>query len=221
MAAPGRKKKRSVPRPVTYADLCRKPAGEQWEVIDGVEYLMTVPTEEHQHISVQLTRILATFFLNKPCRVFHAPYNVYLPKKDETLEETTNMVVPDLVVICDESKRTSRGCRGAPDLVVEILSPSSLSHDQLRKLNLYESNGVREYWIINPDGIVMVFRLQSDGRHGRPDMYSDDMHLESPLFPGMKINLKEIFPPPPKNCVSDTWTRYNAIPIREVIADDE
>ncbi len=217
MAAPSRKKKESRPRPVTYADLCRKPVDEQWEVIDGIAYAMTTPSADHQHISVKLTRFLDVHFDGKPCRVFHAPYGVFLPKKGETLEETTNMVIPDLVVVCDEKKRTAKGCRGAPDLVIEILSPSSLSHDQLRKLNLYEQHRVPEYWVINPDGLVMIFRLQKDQRYGRPDIYNDQMQIETPLFPGLKIDLKEVFPPPPANGVRERPGRYDAIPIHEMI----
>ena len=101
--------------------------------------------------------------------------------------------------------------------MIEILSPSSLSHDQLRKLNLYEHHRVPEYWVINPDGIVMIFRLQRDHRYGRPDIYNEQMQLETPLFPRLKIDLKEVFPPLPANGVRERPGRYDAIPIREMI----
>ena len=156
MAGTRRKAAIKTDEPCTYADLLTKPEDELWELVDGVPYAMTVPSADHQYISVQLTRHFANFFDGKPCQIFHAPYGVFLPKKGESIEETTNLVIPDLVVVCDEKKRTSRGCRGAPDLVVEILSPmtprrvecrgcgtkprsprpSSGSRDQLLKLNL-------------------------------------------------------------------------------------
>ena len=198
---------------------------------------MTVPSAEHQYISVQLTRHFANFFDGKPCQIFHAPYGVFLPKKGESIEETTNLVIPDLVVVCDEKKRTSRGCRGAPDLVVEILSPmiprmvecrgcgtkprsprpSSLAHDQLRKLNLYEKK-IPEYWIIQPEGIVMVFRLQKDGRYGRPDMYNRNMEISTPLFAGLLIDLENVFPPlPPKGVRESAKTFHRERLIKETI----
>jgi len=147
---------------------------------------------------VELSRQLANFFLGKPCKVFVAPFDVRLPKKNESDMRTTTVVQPDILVICDSDKIDDRGCRGAPDLAIEVLSPSSVSHDQLRKLNLYESRGVREYWIVHTEGSVMVFHLGESGRYGRPDTYDRTTKIETPLFPGLSIDLSTVFPEKPR-----------------------
>jgi len=171
------------------------PADELWELIDGVPHAMTVPSADHQFVSVQLTRQLANFFHRSPCQVFHAPYGVFLPKKNESIEKTTNLVIPDLVVVCDEKKRTPQGCRGAPDLVIEILSPSTAGRDRVKKLNLYERFGVKEFWIISLDSAaVMVFRLDADGRYARPVQFYWSDKLTTPLFPALEVDLSEVFP---------------------------
>lgn len=179
----------------TYADYLTWPDDERWELIDGEAYDMTpAPTPNHQAILVELSRQLANFFLGKPCKVFVAPFDVRLPKKNESDMRTTTVVQPDILVICDSEKIDDRGCRGAPDLAIEVLSPSSVSHDQLRKLNLYESRGVREYWIVHTEGSVMVFHLGESGIYGRPDTYDRTMKIENALFPGLSIDLSTVFP---------------------------
>ncbi len=179
----------------TYADYLTWPDDERWELIDGEAYDMTpAPTPVHQGITMELSRQLANFFLGKPCKVFAAPFDVRLPKKNESDMRTTTVVQPDILVICDSDKIDDRGCRGAPDLAIEVLSPSSVSHDQLRKLNLYESRGVREYWIVHTEGSVMVFHLGDSGRYGRPDTYDRTTKIETPLFPGLSIDLSTVFP---------------------------
>ena len=182
-------------RSYTWADLRSWPKDELWELIDGVPYAMTTPSTEHQRISGNLFSLFHAFFSGKPCEVFHAPLGVFLPKGKETLEETRNVVIPDLFVICDEKKLEPRGCRGAPDLIVEILSPSSGSRDQLLKLNLYEKNGVEEYWIVDPVlETIAVFKLEpGKKRFGRPCYYDKTMGIGSSQFPGLKINLAQIF----------------------------
>lgn len=182
-------------QPLTYADIAARPDDELWELIDGIPYLMATPQIDHQTISVKFTRYLDEFFEDKPCRVFHAPIGVFLPKKNETLDETRNFVIPDLIVVCDEKKLESRGCRGAPDLVIEIVSPSSGSRDHLQKLNLYEKHGVKEYWIIAPDtATVSVFQLEpGKKRYGRPDFYDKTMKIGSRQFPGLAVNLARVF----------------------------
>lgn len=183
----------------TYADYLTWPDDERWELIDGEAFDMTpAPTPVHQGITMELSRQLANFFLGKPCKVFAAPFDVRLPKKSESDMRTTTVVQPDILVICDSDKIDDRGCRGAPDLAIEVLSPSSVSHDQLRKLNLYESRGVREYWIVHTEGSVMVFHLGESGRYGRPDTYDRTTKIETPLFPGLSIDLSTVFPEKPR-----------------------
>lgn len=144
----------------TYADYLRWPDDERWELIDGEAYVTTpAPTPTHQTLEVELVRQLANFFLDKPCRVFAARFDVRLPRGDEADDAVDTVVQPDIAAVCDEAKIDRRGCRGAPDWVIEILSPSAAGHDQVRKLALYERHGVKELSSMHPDDrIVMAFR---------------------------------------------------------------
>ncbi len=148
----------------TFADVLRWPENERVELIDGEVIMMAPPARVHQEISVELTRQLANFLEGKQCRVYSAPFAVRLfEQNNDTPEDVDTMVEPDISVICDKSKLDKHGCKGAPDMVIEILSPSSRRHDRLVKLNLYQSAGVREYWIVNPeDKTVQVLLLEGN-----------------------------------------------------------
>ncbi len=105
-----------------------------------------------------------------PCRVFIAPVDVRLPKADEADEHIDTVVQPDVLLVCDPTKLDRRGVRGAPDLVVEVLSPATASHDHQRKRRSYERAGASEYWLVHPvDRMVTIYRLQ-DGEFGKPDV---------------------------------------------------
>jgi len=146
--------------PFTYRDYVSWPADERWELIDGVAYDMcAAPSRRHQGISGAMYVNFAQYFKGKPCKVYDAPFDVVLPDKDsDDWRDSVNVVQPDLVVICDKSKLTDEGCLGAPDLVVEIISPYTSKKDIKEKYDLYEREGVREYWIVYPgDRAVQVF----------------------------------------------------------------
>ena len=172
----------------TYEDYCEWDDGERWELINGVPYAMAPgPLSDHQTILVQLTWMFQSFLDGKPCRLFIAPFDVRLDVGDE--DDT--VVQPDLFVVCDSSKLADkRFCKGAPDLVVEILSPSTARHDRLTKLNLYRRAGVREYWIIDPDTkIVQVCVFESGAVNG----YGDNDDIPVSTLPGCIINLQGVF----------------------------
>jgi Uma2 family endonuclease len=172
------------------------------EIIDGEVYLMNTPATEHQRVSMALVIRFGFFLEGKTCQVFHAPYGVRLfPKADES-DDT--VVIPDILVVCDAAKIDERGCNGAPDLIIEILSPSTISHDRVIKFNKYLQAGVREYWIIDTaTKSVQVFVL-SDGKYvtevyginasdtPETDMVEDIVPVT--VLPGLKIDLKQIFP---------------------------
>lgn len=147
----------------TYHDYRSWPEEERWELIHGVAYNMSpAPNRRHQGMVTYLTNCLYSFFENQPCRVYVSPFDVLLPDPDENqTEETADTVVqPDLVVVCDPEKLTEQGCTGAPDFVLEILSPATAFKDMEDKLRLYERHGVREYWIINPgNDTLMVYSV--------------------------------------------------------------
>lgn len=153
----------------TYGDYLTWPEDVRYELIDGDAYLMApAPTVSHQDIAGEVYRQLANALHGKPCRALIAPVDVRLPKADEADECIDTVVQPDVLVICDEKKVGERGVRGAPDWVLEVLSPSTAGHDQVKKLALYERHGVREYWLVQPWGKVLTVYTLKDGAYGRP-----------------------------------------------------
>ena len=179
----------------TYGDYLRWDDGERWELINGVAYNMTpAPARRHQSMHRELMYQFTAYLSGKPCEVYGAPFDVRLPQSDEADEEVTTVVQPDIVVICDASKLDDRGARGAPDLVIEILSPSTSRKDMKIKFELYEKRGVREYWIVDPSGgTVMSFRLGADGCYGRPQVYTDEDSAPVGIFEDLIIDLKAVF----------------------------
>jgi len=171
-----------------YADYLGWPEAVRYELIDGVAYLMApAPTVHHQDIAGEIFRQIANALEGKPCRVFIAPVDVRLPKADEADEAIETVVQPDVLVVCDERKIGERGVRGAPDFVVEVLSPATAGHDQVNKRRIYERHGVREYWLVHPtDRILTVYRLMGP-EYGRPDV--QELVGETPIraLPGLTI----------------------------------
>lgn len=155
----------------TYADYRAWSDGERWELIDGTAYAMgPAPLRIHQKVLGNLYRHVGNALEGKPCEPYIAPFDVRLPKSSEADEETETVVQPDLVVICDQKKLDDKGCRGAPDWVVEVLSPRSASHDHIRKRALYERAGVREYWLVHPvDRMATIYRREARG-FGAPEV---------------------------------------------------
>jgi Uma2 family endonuclease len=161
----------------TFADCLIWDERERVELIHGEAFLMAPPSSRHQEICFEIGRQLGNYLDGKPCKVYPAPFGVRLFEKDgDAPEDVDTMVEPDISVVCDRGKIDERGCKGAPDLVVEVLSPSTLRHDRLIKFNLYQKAGVREYWIVDPDHqTVQVFTLQNgyllpQEEYGRGDM---------------------------------------------------
>ncbi len=180
----------------TYADYMTWPDGERWELIDGEAYMMSpAPSRKHQEISIDLASQFHTFLKGKKCRVYDAPFDVRLPQYvDQPDDEIETVVQPDIVVVCDGSKLDDRGCKGAPDLVIEILSPSTSKMDLQDKFFLYQRVGVKEYWLVHPsDKTVMVFRLNNQGEYGRADMFAGDDKVSVPLLGELIIDLKDVF----------------------------
>jgi len=180
----------------TYADYLKWPDEERWELISGAAYNMTpAPGRKHQEISMEISRQLASYLKGKSCKVYSAPFDVVLPETYESENESTNVVQPDIIVICDKSKLTDKGCTGAPDLVIEITSPSTASKDMKLKFNLYERSGVHEYWIVNPaDEIIMVYKIGADQKYQRSEIYSKEDSIKVGIFDDLQIDLKSVFP---------------------------
>ena len=164
----------------------RKP--EQYELIDGVVYDMTPsPNERHQRISSRLHTEFGAYLKGKSFRVYAAPFDVYLKEDD------SEWVIPDLSIICDSSKLQDKGCVGAPDLVVEILSKTTAVKDRTVKLKLYRSSGVKEYWIIDPHGETVEVYKFGDNVFSAPDTYGVEDVIKLGIFDDLEIKLSEIF----------------------------
>ncbi|MBF0409859.1 MAG: Uma2 family endonuclease [Candidatus Riflebacteria bacterium] len=179
----------------TYGDYLNWPDEERYEIIDGEVFDMTpAPLTVHQRILLNLALPFGNYLKGKPCKLFIAPFDIRLPKADEPDKDVRTVVQPDLVVICEKIKIDRRGCRGAPDLAIEILSPSTASKDSIRKLALYESHGVKEYWIINPETETLtVFWLSEKGKYSPGKKYSKNESISPHIFPELKIQISEIF----------------------------
>ena len=179
----------------TYADYLTWSCDERWELIDGVAYNMTpAPSRRHQDVSIELAAQFKVFLRGKQCRVYDAPFDVRLPDPNETDQTTSTVVQPDLVVVCDSAKLEDRGCKGAPDLVIEIISPDSVARDLKEKFRLYERAGVVEYWVVYPvEKMVMVFRRGSDGRYGQPETFTADERVPVGVLPELEIDLAMVF----------------------------
>lgn len=177
----------------SYSDYLTWNENERWEILDGVPYMQAAPSRIHQEVSLSLLMFFANYLQGKPCKVYHAPFCVRLDAEKND-KDIMNVVEPDITIVCDNSKLDDKGCKGSPDLIVEILSPSSVKVDRVDKFNKYEKAGIKEYWIVEPDQkIVSVFLLQSNSRYGRPEMYTNDDKIQVSIFPELEIDLKSVF----------------------------
>ena len=179
----------------TYADYLKWQFEERLELFRGRIFKLSVPNTKHQDLSRNILVPIALFLKKKSCKIFAAPFDVRLPVKNRKKDdEVTTVVQPDICVICDESKIDSRGCCGAPDLVVEILSPGNSKKEIRLKHELYEEAAVKEYWIVNPEEEnIVVFVLNEEGKFSGLNMYASDDTIQSFAVPGLNINVSEIF----------------------------
>jgi Uma2 family endonuclease len=178
----------------TYSDYLKWDDSHRYELIEGEAFDMSpAPLRRHQAISRDIEFILVNFFKDKECEVYNAPFDVRFPDfADQKDDEITTVLQPDIVVICDKSKLDDKGCKGAPNLVVEILSPWTLERDFRIKYNIYELYGVKEYWIVDPVGFVHLYCLK-DKKFEKQKIYTKDERLISELFPDIDVELNEVF----------------------------
>ncbi|MEM9455348.1 MAG: Uma2 family endonuclease [Myxococcota bacterium] len=179
----------------TYGDYLLWADGERWELIDGEAYCMApAPTVHHQRLVGNVFAQLHAQLQGARCEAFIAPFDVRLPHADEPDEQITNVVQPDLMIVCDPSKIDDRGCRGAPDFVVEVLSPSTMARDRFNKRDLYERHDVREYWLIHPtERVVTIHRRTEDGRFGPPIVQSAEGRLALTSVPDVHVDWAQAF----------------------------
>ncbi len=180
----------------SYADYLTWQFNERVELIRGwISKMSPAPGTSHQAVSWDIAYYFANYFRKTNCKTFAAPFDVRLldSKKSKNNQQVFSVVQPDICVICDEKKIDERGCVGAPDLIIEIVSPGNSKREMKTKYELYEENGVREYWIANPlEKNIMLYVLKAKKYHLKK-IYFDDDAIESILFKGLVIDLKEIF----------------------------
>ncbi len=182
-------------RKISYADYLSWTGDEPFEIINGIPYSMSPsPSTKHQQVSMNLSYQLMDFFKDKNCHVFAAPFDVRLLAEEKSDDEVFHVVQPDLSVICDEHKLDKKGCVGSPDLIIEIISPSSAKMDRMRKRDLYEKALVKEYWIVDPQNeLIEIYNLNQENHYGKPLFFSLEDTVESIFFHELKIDGKEIF----------------------------
>ncbi len=175
----------------TYADYLTWKFQDRVELILGKIFKMSpAPSSQHQYVVSVIHGTFFNFLKGKSCRVFPSPFDVILP-----ISATANTVVqPDVTVVCDSSKVTERGCEGAPDLVVEVISKSSVTRDLHEKYSIYEQVGVREYWVVYPtEKTLIVFHLNDMGKYQPTKPLTQGDVVQSKVLKGFSLDLNELF----------------------------
>ena len=180
----------------TYADYLLWQFTERLELIKGKIFEMTpAPSRNHQQVSLKLTREFDAFFIHHLCELYVAPFDVRLInyKKSSANNQIFTVVQPDICVICDLSKLDEKGCIGAPNLIVEILSKGNSKKDLSIKFDLYEENSVQEYWIVNPDDKNVLIYVLKEGKYSGSRPFILESEIQSPTFPKIKFGVDKIF----------------------------
>ncbi len=188
-------------RRFTYAEYCTWDDDQRWELIDGVPYNMTpAPTTRHQRISGSIFSLLSGYLRGKVCTPFYAPTDVVFDEH--------NVVQPDLLVVCDQGKITEANIQGAPDLIIEILSPSTGRKDRREKKALYERFGVREYIVLDPFNETVERLTLADGGYGQPDVFGWDETMRLIVLPELELELWTIFEKEKAESVNERYPGY-------------
>lgn len=179
----------------TLADVLAWDERERVELIEGAPVMMAPPSRAHQKISGELARQLGNYLEGKKCEVYAAPFAVRLFEHiGDQPEAVDTLVEPDITVVCDPGKLDDMGCKGAPDLIIEVLSPSTQRHDRLTKYNLYERAGVREYWIVSPEERTVQVSLLEGGRYRVREVYAAGDVAKVNVLEGCFLELSRVFP---------------------------
>ena len=173
----------------TYSDYMRWPAGERWQLLDGFAFAMAPPSLPHQDVVSELGAQLRQQLRGKPCKALVAPVGVRLPKADEANEFVRTVFEPDVLVVCDPSKIDKSGIRGAPDFIIEVLSPSTARFDQIQKRKAYELAGVREFWLVDiPGGVLTIYRY-TEGAFAPSEIVCAQGVIAITALPGLALDL--------------------------------
>jgi Uma2 family endonuclease len=178
----------------SYEDYLHWTIEKRFELIKGKVFNMSpAPGRAHQQLSMAVSGQLWSFLRNQPCQVFSAPFDVRLPRKSKADKDILTVVQPDICVICDQSKLDDKGCIGAPDIVIEILSPGNNAKELRNKYEVYEESGVQEYWIISPqDETFLIYTLENGVFRPSRLMTIGDV-VTTPILPGFQLDLSGLF----------------------------
>lgn len=188
MAIPNEKERYS------YADYLKWAEGERIELIDGEIFNMSpAPSRKHQQILRELTTVFSNYLRDKDCEVFFAPFDVRLLSENKKNDDINNVVQPDLSIICDQEKLDDKGCNGAPDLIIEILSPSSVKLDRWKKYQLYEKAGVKEYWLVDPNNESVEVHYLVGERYQFKGVFTKEDTVSTQVLSELEIELNQIF----------------------------
>ena len=179
----------------TFADYLTWDEGDRYELIYGDAVMMAPPIYIHQKVLTEISRQIANFLDDKPCEILSAPFGVRLfEQQGDTPDNVDTIVEPDLTIICDHSKIDHYGCKGAPDMVIEILSPSTMRRDRIVKLDLYRRAGVREYWIVDPQNQSVEVYLRDENNDLRPrEVYTRTDTAKVTVLDGCTVELAKVF----------------------------
>lgn len=198
----------------TYTDYLTWRFKERVELIKGyISRMSPAPTRQHQKISGTIFNSIYNFLHKNKCEVYNAPFDVRFFSETETGEFIVEDVIqPDICVICDPVKLDVRGCLGAPDLIVEVLSPSTTEKDLTYKYDLYRLNGVREYWVVSPESKnLTIYTLEDSGEYRPSKQYTRGNTVSSIVLEGFSLDLSEVFEPFDWKVVEEQEKYYNRI----------
>jgi len=180
----------------TFADYLTWADDKRRELFNGLVQLMTpAPIRHHQEVAINISTELHVFLKKQKCKVYSAPFDVRLQKNGETKNDSIYTVVqPDIVVVCDMNKLDDKGCIGAPDFIVEIISPSTSKIDLKDKYFIYEEAGVKEYWIAFPnEKSIHKFVLNNKNKYQLIGMFVEGDKISPSIFPNLELDITEIF----------------------------
>ncbi len=165
------------------------------ELIKGKVFKMSpAPSSLHQEISANISSALHNYLKDKPCKIYYAPFDVRFPKESKADNDIYTVLQPDICVICDRAKIDGRGCLGAPDIVIEILSPGNNRTELLNKYRVYEEFGVKEYWVVSPvEKTLLKYTLDEHDKYYPSRLYTLSEKVYSVVLPGFELDVDRVF----------------------------